>query len=104
MMSQTQTSGQQRDTQAISQNKDYASIQAELEDWFIISFAQGSSKNIRLLTVWHIFTAGLNYCKDSGSPGGNSSFSVLLVVLYVHVFWQYTSTRSIGFHVWQSGW
>ena len=46
MTLQTQASGQRRDTQAISQNKDFASVQAELEDWFIVSCAQGSSRNI----------------------------------------------------------
>ena len=44
--------------------KTTAAVQAELEDWFIVSCAQGSSENIQLLTVWHIFTARLNYCKD----------------------------------------
>ena len=51
--------GQRRDTQALSQNKNYASIQAELESWFIINSARYSNKNRRLLKVWHIVQIGL---------------------------------------------
>ena len=63
MTSQMQTSGQRRDTQVISQNKDYTSIQAELESWFIINSARHSNENTQLLKVWHIFTARLKYCE-----------------------------------------
>ena len=48
-MSQTQTSGQWRDAQAISQNKDYAAVQSELENWFIESCAWSSNKNTQFL-------------------------------------------------------
>ena len=62
MMSQAQISTRQRrDTQAISQDKDYASIQAELEFWFTINSARYSNKNIQLLKVWHIFKIRLKY-------------------------------------------
>ena len=62
MMSQAQIpAGQRRDTQALSQNKDYASIQTELEFWFTINSARFSDEKIRLLKVWHIFKLGQEY-------------------------------------------
>ena len=45
----------------LSQNKDYASIQSELDFWFIINSARFSNKKIRLLKVWHIFKIGQDY-------------------------------------------
>ena len=73
-MSQAQIpAGQRRDTQALSQNKDYASIQAELESWFIINSAQYSNENKRLLKIWHIVKIGLK--NDDYLEIGNNLFS-----------------------------
>ena len=61
-MSQAQIpAGQRRDAQALSQNKDYASVQEELEFWFINNRARYSDKNRRLLKVWHIVKIGLKH-------------------------------------------
>ena len=73
-MSQAQIpAGQRRDAQALSQNKDYASIQAELESWFIINSARYSNENRRLLKVWYIVKIGLKH--DDYLEIGNYLFS-----------------------------
>ena len=57
----------------LSQNKNYASIQAELESWFIINSAQYSNENRWLLKVWHIVQTGLK--NDDYLEIGNYLFS-----------------------------
>ena len=60
MTSQAQIpAGQRRDAQALSQNKDYTSVQEELEFWFINNSARYSDENRRLLKVWYIVKIGL---------------------------------------------
>ena len=74
MTSQAQIpAGQRRDAQALSQNKDYASVQEELEFWFINNSARYSDKNRRLLKVWYIVKIGLK--RDDYLEIGNYLFS-----------------------------
>ena len=57
----------------LSQNKDYTSVQEELEYWFTINSARYSDENRRLLKVWYIVKIGLK--RDDYLEIGNYLFS-----------------------------